>query len=53
MKAVKTLLMTAFLAVSFMGCAHKHDHGKKKCDTKQCQMKKGKKSCCAGKKTKS
>jgi hypothetical protein len=52
MKMIKTLLLTTLLVSSFVGCAHKHDHhGKKKCDMKQCKLKNGKKSCCAGKKS--
>ena len=54
MKIIKTLLLSTLLVASFVGCAHKHGHGEKKnCDMKQCKLKNGKKSCCAGKKNKS
>lgn len=54
-KLFKTLSLTLLLAGT-MSCAHKHghhhDHGKKDCSAKSCDMKKGKdaKACCGDKK---
>jgi|GEM_PF-4921900 len=53
-RILKTISL-ALLLTGAMSCAHKqgdhHDHGKKKCSAKSCDMKKGKdgKSCCGDK----